>query len=286
MRFVNKRKIIFLFGTFAVLSISFLCAFQLKDKDQFSLAKREIALRKIGHEILLQAGDRNSRVLPIEKFDNEHYRIRFEREIAFDNDSLMQTVYRVLGKYEKSTAYLVNVMSDPGDKVVYGFGDLGTNNELRSCDGRSQPKGRYAIDINFKSDGLSTKQQAYLLASLPWLAFALLLVKKSPSKINLAPSNAIILGDSKFIPTLNCLIVAGAKQHLTKKEVKLLQILVAALNQTVERSRLQKEIWEDEGVIVGRSLDVFISRIRKKFEADARIKIINIHNKGYKLSVD
>jgi DNA-binding response OmpR family regulator len=48
---------------------------------------------------------------------------------------------------------------------------------------------------------------------------------------------------------------------------------------------LQKEVWEDEGVIVGRSLDMFISRLRKKFEKDPLVKIVNIHGKGYRLDI-
>jgi DNA-binding response OmpR family regulator len=53
----------------------------------------------------------------------------------------------------------------------------------------------------------------------------------------------------------------------------------------VERSRIQKEIWEDEGVIVGRSLDVFISKLRKKLELDERVKIVVIRGMGYRLEV-
>jgi DNA-binding response OmpR family regulator len=49
---------------------------------------------------------------------------------------------------------------------------------------------------------------------------------------------------------------------------------------------LQKEIWEDEGIIVGRSLDVFISKLRKKLENDSAVKLVNIHGKGYKLEID
>ena len=56
-------------------------------------------------------------------------------------------------------------------------------------------------------------------------------------------------------------------------------------NEAVERSRLQKEIWEDEGVIVGRSLDMFISKLRKKLEFDPNIKIVVIRGKGYKLEI-
>jgi DNA-binding response OmpR family regulator len=75
------------------------------------------------------------------------------------------------------------------------------------------------------------------------------------------------------------------KFPLTIKEAKLLSIFAANLNQIVDRNRLQKEVWEDEGVIVGRSLDMFISKLRKKLEQDPNVKLTNIHGKGYKLEV-
>lgn len=73
--------------------------------------------------------------------------------------------------------------------------------------------------------------------------------------------------------------------ELTEKEARVLTILARHLNELVDRNRLQKEIWEDEGVIVGRSLDVFISRLRKKFELDPQVKINSIPKKGYVLQV-
>jgi len=72
---------------------------------------------------------------------------------------------------------------------------------------------------------------------------------------------------------------------LTDTETRLMQIFAQSPNQIIERSRLQKEIWEDEGVIVGRSLDMFISKLRKKLELDANINIVVIRSKGYKLEI-
>jgi DNA-binding response OmpR family regulator len=71
--------------------------------------------------------------------------------------------------------------------------------------------------------------------------------------------------------------------ELTKTETRVLRIFALSPNEAIERSRLQKEIWEDEGVIVGRSLDMFISKLRKKLELDPNIKIAVIRGKGYKL---
>ena len=79
--------------------------------------------------------------------------------------------------------------------------------------------------------------------------------------------------------------INGKTIDLTETETRVLHIFASSPNETIERSRLQKEIWEDEGVIVGRSLDMFISKLRKKLEPDPNISIVVIRGKGYKLEI-
>jgi PAS domain S-box-containing protein len=76
------------------------------------------------------------------------------------------------------------------------------------------------------------------------------------------------------------LLINGKTIDLTGTETRLLLIFALSPNETIERSRLQKEIWEDEGVIVGRSLDMFISKLRKKLELDPNVKIVVVRGKG------
>ena len=82
------------------------------------------------------------------------------------------------------------------------------------------------------------------------------------------------------------LITNGNTIDLTGTETRVLHIFTLSPNETIERSRLQKEIWEDEGVIVGRSLDMFISKLRKKLELDPDSRIVVIRGKGYRLEVN
>ncbi|MGF6926142.1 DNA-binding response OmpR family regulator [Chitinophaga sp. W2I13] len=95
----------------------------------------------------------------------------------------------------------------------------------------------------------------------------------------------ITLGSVLFDAKNRKLIIDGKTIDLTGTETRVLQIFALSPNETIERSRLQKEIWEDEGVIVGRSLDMFISKLRKKLEFDPNIKIVVIRGKGYRLEV-
>jgi DNA-binding response OmpR family regulator len=73
---------------------------------------------------------------------------------------------------------------------------------------------------------------------------------------------------------------------LSKKECELLEILVENKNKVVKREVLTKKVWEDNGVFVGRSLDTYISKLRKKLIVDDSIQLINIHGIGYKLEVN
>jgi DNA-binding response OmpR family regulator len=73
--------------------------------------------------------------------------------------------------------------------------------------------------------------------------------------------------------------------ELTSKEADLLLVLHESANKTVEREMILKRVWGDEGDYVGRTLDVFISKLRKRLEFDPSIKIINTRGVGYKLAV-
>jgi DNA-binding response OmpR family regulator len=75
------------------------------------------------------------------------------------------------------------------------------------------------------------------------------------------------------------------KTQLTGKESDLLQLLFENLNTTVERDVILSEVWGDEGDYVGRTLDVFISKLRKKLEEDNSVKIANVRGVGYKLVI-
>ena len=69
-------------------------------------------------------------------------------------------------------------------------------------------------------------------------------------------------------------------------ESKLLVMLSQKLNQVVERSLLLNEIWGNEDYFSRKSMDVFISRLRKYLADDQRIKLLNIHNTGFILHVN
>src|ERR1700743_806212 len=93
----GKRK--YLFGLTLLLFISAICvAFSIGGNDKFDISRREVLLRRIGDELLLQSGDKTSRVLPVEKIAENEYQIRFENDLTFQTDSLVNTTTRLLAK--------------------------------------------------------------------------------------------------------------------------------------------------------------------------------------------
>jgi DNA-binding response OmpR family regulator len=75
-------------------------------------------------------------------------------------------------------------------------------------------------------------------------------------------------------------------ETLTQKEADLLKLLNEHRNQVVKRSFILETIWGKDDYFLGRSLDVFISRLRKYLSLDERIKIENIHGVGFKFKVE
>ena len=79
------------------------------------------------------------------------------------------------------------------------------------------------------------------------------------------------------------LIADDKPEKLTTKESELLSLLCAHVNEILERNFALKTIWIDDNYFNARSMDVYITKLRKHLKDDPSIEIINIHGKGYKL---
>ena len=82
------------------------------------------------------------------------------------------------------------------------------------------------------------------------------------------------------------LILGDHKQKLTTKESDLLKLLCNNMNEVLERNFALKAIWIDDNYFNARSMDVYITKLRKYLKGDPGVQIINVHGKGYKLVVD
>jgi hypothetical protein len=278
-------------GLLILLFISMICvAFSMTGNDDFDFARREVLLRRIGHEILLQSGDSTSRVLPVKKIAKNEYQISFENAFTFGPESLVNTTQRLLAYDPLASDYVVNVLNCANASVAYGYAiSKNKKDDIVACKGRRQPIACYMINIKFKPTGIITAKNGYLLGSLTVLAFvgAIFLRSVKPRKAlpDSQHTGIFTLGSMSFDADTRKLMINGKTIDLTRTETRVLRIFALSPNEAIERSRLQKEIWEDEGVIVGRSLDMFISKLRKKLEFDPNIKIVVIRGKGYKLEI-
>ncbi len=285
----GKRK--YLCGLLLLSFISVIyAAFSMTGSDDFDIARREVLLRKIGDELLTQSGDNKSRVLPIKKITENEYQIRFENEFTFQPDSLVNITRRLLAKGPLARDYVVNVLNCGNSNVAYGYAiSNNKKDDIVACRGRVQPKGCYIINIKFKPTAINTAKNGYVLGSLTILTFVgfifLRTVKPRRALADSQHTGIFTLGSMSFDAETRKLLINGRTIELTKTETRVLRIFALSPNEAIERSRLQKEIWEDEGVIVGRSLDMFISKLRKKMEFDPNIKIVVIRGKGYKLEI-
>lgn len=79
------------------------------------------------------------------------------------------------------------------------------------------------------------------------------------------------------------LTIKGESKKLTNKELHLLIMLSANTNVLLERKYLLESIWEENNYFNGRSMDVYLCKLRKLLAGDQRLNIVNIHGKGYKL---
>jgi DNA-binding response OmpR family regulator len=76
------------------------------------------------------------------------------------------------------------------------------------------------------------------------------------------------------------------ERKLTKKEAEVLRLLCLHADQVLPRELVLNMVWGDDTYFLGRSLDVFISRLRKYLKLDPKVQIVNVHGVGFKLVID
>jgi DNA-binding winged helix-turn-helix (wHTH) protein len=249
--------------------------------------REEVIMRKIGHKILLLSNDSTSLVRPIIYEDNK-YKIQFDSSFSFLPDNLVKTIDTIINAALPTTNYLVQVKACETNEIIYSYEtDVFSEvpfSDLVACKKRDQPEACYEIVIQFiKKEELSSNITLYALltALLILIGVAVYIKKKQP--IN---DGRIVIGAYLYDPKKMTLTLINNIIDLTSKESELLNLLYESVNETVDRDTLLNRVWGDEGDYVGRTLDVYISKLRKKLENDTSIEIKNIRGIGYKLIVE
>ncbi|RYF22710.1 MAG: response regulator transcription factor [Flavobacteriales bacterium] len=94
------------------------------------------------------------------------------------------------------------------------------------------------------------------------------------------------IGSYTFDYTTQIVYYNGSQQKLSTKEAELLRLLCLKKNSVLTREEALIHIWHDDNYFNGRSMDVFLSKLRKYLREDPKVEIINVHGKGYKLVVN
>lgn len=296
-----RNRFLFLFLT--LLSwVGSLCAEHTENEKQTA-----VSMRMIGHRVLLSTGDSTSRVLPIEQEGNS-YRIRFSSPFAFSPGVLSEDIHNVMFQTETSFRYLVEVIDEQTEETVYSY-QIGNPVplDLIPCGSRDMPEGQFSLLITlfdqveqagssaeptvtgspftFLKNAGANNLVLGLLFIVPFFLAALwfYFFRPKPEQTLLPDPFILSIGSYQFDKKNNLLSLNGETEELTGKEADLLSLLYESANNTLEREQILNEVWGDNGDYIGRTLDVFISKLRKKLQSDPNVKITNIRGVGYKL---
>jgi len=301
MFFTEKmsRKRIYIYITLAIITLlAWLLSTSNNDQEEFSESVK-VALRAAGNELLLSNNDSISLVQPITKLSTSKYQLTFESKLFIEPDYLVSSVKQNFAKANLPKYYRVEVVECNKEDVAYSYQvtDI-KEKDIVPCKGRTLPINCYNIQVRFvklKTPFITKQTVLFVLFFIGFIFILdyLWLQKRATSQVESEVAIDVIPNDSyktigifKFYPEQHKLIKDPLEINLSKKECELLSIFVENINQVVTRDDLTKKVWEDNGVIVGRSLDTYISKLRKKLKEDDSIKITNVHGIGYKLEIN
>ena len=356
-----------------MLAIFFIASSFARHSDRDLRAKQaNVIIRQIGHQLLLQAGDSTSRVLPVTEIKEGTFLLMFENEFVFNHDSLMMLTQNLFPKTQFPSGYTVTVHECTNASIVYGFQINKTAPDILACRGRSQPPGCYTIEIAFpdlygnveqkkadidqrieklksfkvdsreanpkreelksskddpreanpkleehKSSKVDPQETNPKLEEFKWTTSDYRLISLVSSGMLVLLSVAFLVGRfgkrlvpvpvpvqnqdhsiiNEPVPEVSALgkflfdvkdqrLLLGSEViSLTGKEYRILELLNKNFGELIPRETLMQKVWINEGVITGRSLDMFVSKLRKKLSSDPELRITNVHGKGYKLEI-
>ena len=280
-----------LVGSSIVIIVILIAAVAFINKKNEIPAKHiEVVLRDVGHQLLRSAKDSSSRVLPVKKLNETTYQISFQNDFGFISDTLINLVQRTFQKNALAKEYVVNLRNCKQYETVFAFEINSQTGDVTPCRGRTLEVGCYVIEIELlKKNKFNFFWLTLLIIPLSLLGFYMKdKFRKKEGNESISGNNDYIqLGSFRFYADHNVLKIANDNIPLSEKETKALKIFAENINQIVEREKLMKEIWADEGVVViSRNVDVLVSKLRKKLSDDNSIKISNVPGRGYKLIIE
>lgn len=135
----------------------------------------------------------------------------------------------------------------------------------------------------FRSGGDDYMTKPFSMEELLYRIEAILRRTSGMTPAQSKPAESYEIGSYSFDPLKQILQHKDSKVKLTTKESELLELLCRQGNDVLERNYALKTIWVDDNYFNARSMDVYITRLRKYLKKDPSVKILNVHGRGYKL---
>lgn len=288
-------------GRKIVLILLFLIGFAIKstwannESIRFS-ENANLAIRRTAHLLLSSNGDSTTTIPPVQQTDANTFII--ELSDVFKYDELPELLQKSFDQYGIKRGYHVAVIDCDSGIIQLGYNFLDLQQpEGVPCLTRAEKEGCHILKVVFDPEKqvASTTSGWWVLplGSIVLLA-GFMFWRRSRKEdtaseainISVSPSNPkLLFGNSQLDASNLTLTCFNAVHNLTYREAKLLKLFVAHANQILERDAILKSVWEDEGITVGRSVDVFVSRLRKMLSDDPAIKIAAVHGIGYRMEV-
>lgn len=295
---MNARNLLGISRFLGLLLVSFgLMAFvwYVSEKEQptsnYSTEKVNLALRRTADSLLKTGGDSTSRIPPVEQTADRVWLLRLEQ--TFQYDFLPELLQTSLDAYGITEPYEVAVLRCDDGVLILGYNWLDfVQREKVPCGGRELPKDCYNLQVRFGT--VPSKSNPFPI--LGWLFSGLAAMgmyfmgkkwgRAAPSKPeSVSESDWLSFGNSR-LDLSNLTLICGTTRHnLTYREAKLLHLFAQHPNQVLERSFILNQVWADEGILVGRSVDMFVSRLRKILRDDASVSLTAVHGVGYRMEV-
>lgn len=246
-----------------------------------------LALRRTADALLRTSGDSTSRIPAVGRTAAESWRLDLQQ--PFHYDSLPGLLQYSLELHHIRRPYHVAVRRCMDDVIELGYdlSDVTDGDSLVACGGREMPEGCLYIEVTFTRP-ISGPPLGRILSAIilllvgGYLVYGLLRPKKQPSGVAKSVE-WLHFGNSRLDAEGLTLVANGVVQTLTFREAKLLRLFAGNPDQLLDRALIIRQVWADEGVLVGRSVDMFVSRLRKKLAPDTTIAISAVHGVGYKL---
>ncbi len=262
--------------------------------------KVNLALRRTADKLLRLSGDSTSRIPAVEQKNASTWRVLLQQPFSYDQ--LPALLQESLDLYNIRTPYEVKVRRYGDETIDLGYHqvDFSDGKEV-PCQSREMDETSHYIEISFLQNEAAIPSpvqaenplmtwKSWIMILLPFGIISFWFFRRKKTKpndtVNIAASKEtewLEFGNSRLDVAGQILDCGGTKQSLTFRETKLLKLFASNPDQLLERDFILQQVWADEGIMVGRSVDVFVSRLRKKLSTDTSLGIVAVHGVGYRM---